>query len=82
MHHIGYNHYYNYNLYDKINIKKIKNTNIHAYTHTYIHNLSFAKKVSAIKSLFSSKGLSWPNIKWVQVDEAINKAKNNVNIMQ
>jgi acyl-CoA synthetase (AMP-forming)/AMP-acid ligase II len=36
---------------------------------------SFAKKVAALKNIFSSKGLAWPDLQWVAVDDIIAKGK-------
>jgi hypothetical protein len=38
--------------------------------------------MSAIKNVFSAKGLSWPNIKWIPIDDVIIKAKSKVYIIK
>lgn len=44
-----------------------------AFTHA---PYAFAKKVAGIKNVFGAKGLSWPDIKWMEVDKIITSAKS------
>lgn len=44
-----------------------------ALTHS-IYN--FAKKISGIKNIFSSRGESWPDLKWKSVDDVIRASKS------
>eukprot|EP01041_Mallomonas_annulata_P006309 gene6309-12767_t len=37
---------------------------------------NFAKKMSDIKNLFISKSQSWPELRWIQVDDVINRSKS------
>ena len=44
------------------------------------HNLyNFAKKVSDIQGLFSSKGKTWPDLKWIVVDDVLSRGKAKAN---
>jgi acyl-CoA synthetase (AMP-forming)/AMP-acid ligase II len=39
-------------------------------------HISFAKKISAIKNVFATRGLSWPEgVKWIPVDDVISRGK-------
>lgn len=41
---------------------------------------NFAKKVSAISSMFSSSEFRWPELKWIVVDDIIVKGKTNFSL--
>lgn len=44
------------------------------------HNMyNFAKKVSDIQGLFSSKGKTWPELKWIVVDDVLARGKAKAN---
>lgn len=38
---------------------------------------NYAKKIAGVANIFSSSGDKWPNMKWIQIDDILNKSKQS-----